>query len=98
MREYRVTSRAASHSPSVPSSGGEVHGDRLGANRRACIAQHRPQDKVKVELKEPLRDVRNIGHVGTGDLEIRVTSDDHLDIAKEMIARSYENSGRPSVA
>ena len=39
-----------------------------------------------------LRDVRNIGHFGTGDLEVRVTADEHLDIAKEMISRSYEVS------
>jgi predicted transport protein len=50
-------------------------------------------DPDEVDLTdEALRDVRSIGHFGTGDLEIRVTSDEHLDVAKEMIARSYENS------
>ncbi|MBW3663366.1 MAG: DUF91 domain-containing protein [Actinobacteria bacterium] len=47
----------------------------------------------EVELVDGLlRDVRNIGHFGTGDLEVRVTDDDHLDVAKEMIRRSYEVS------
>lgn len=39
-----------------------------------------------------LRDVRDIGHFGTGDLEVRITEDEHLELAKEMIARSYEVS------
>lgn len=52
--------------------------------------------KVNPEEVNPvdgvLRDVRNIGHFGTGDLEVRITTDEHLEIAKEMIARSYEVS------
>jgi len=36
-----------------------------------------------------LRDVRSIGHFGTGDLEVRITADEHVEIAKEMIALSY---------
>lgn len=50
-------------------------------------------DPDGVELVDGvLRDVREIGHFGTGDLEVRVTSDEHLDIAKDLIARSYEVS------
>lgn len=45
-----------------------------------------------VEVNGPLRDVRNIGHFGTGDLEIRVTEDSHLEIAKMMIERAYGNA------
>lgn len=47
----------------------------------------------EVELVDGvLRDVRDIGHFGTGGLEVRVTADEHVEIAKEMIARSYEVS------
>lgn len=51
-------------------------------------------DPDEVDLVDGvLRDVREIGHFGTtGDLEIRVTSDEHLEVAKELIARSYEVS------
>jgi predicted transport protein len=50
-------------------------------------------DPDEVDLADGvLRDVRNIGHFGTGDLEVRITEDDHLEVAKEMIARSYEVS------
>ncbi len=36
------------------------------------------------------RDVRNIGHFGTGDLEITIGSDDDLERAKPLIMHSYE--------
>jgi len=36
------------------------------------------------------RDVRNIGHWGTGDLEITIISDDDIERAKPLLARSYE--------
>ena len=34
----------------------------------------------------------NIGHYGTGDLEIRIKSDADLEHAKPLIVRSYEDS------
>ena len=40
-----------------------------------------------------LRDVSNIGHYGTGDLEVRVESKDDIEFAKELIEKAYENSG-----
>lgn len=49
-------------------------------------------DPDEAEIKGPLRDVRNIGHFGTGDLEVRVTEDDHLEIAKAMIEQAYGNA------
>jgi predicted transport protein len=49
-------------------------------------------DPDDVDLgRDALRDVRDIGHFGTGDLEIRVTRDEHLDVAKETIERAYAN-------
>lgn len=38
------------------------------------------------------RDVRNIGHFGTGDLEIVVSSVDDLERAKPLIQQSYESA------
>lgn len=38
------------------------------------------------------RDVRNIGHFGTGDLEITIRSDDDLERAKPLIVKSYEQN------
>lgn len=37
------------------------------------------------------RDVRRIGHFGTGDLEITIRSDEDLERAKPLIVRSYED-------
>jgi predicted transport protein len=39
-----------------------------------------------------LRDVSNIGHFGTGDLEITIRSAEDLERAKEYLNRSYEAS------
>ncbi|MEQ7050917.1 DUF5655 domain-containing protein [Paenibacillaceae sp. P-4] len=68
----------------------------------ACVEIH-PQTKcISVYVKvnpdsiqlEPsfTRDVRQIGHYGTGDLEITIMNDDQLERAKELIQRSYELS------
>lgn len=38
------------------------------------------------------RDVREIGHQGTGDLEIRIESLDDLERAKPLIEKSYDAS------
>ncbi|MFS0558212.1 DUF5655 domain-containing protein [Brevibacillus sp. 179-C9.3 HS] len=68
----------------------------------ACVEIH-PQTKcitiyVKVnpdtiELEPTFtRDVRQIGHYGTGDLEITISNDEHLARAKELIQKSYEMS------
>lgn len=68
----------------------------------ACVEIH-PQTKcISVYVKvnpDPIqlessftRDVRQIGHYGTGDLEITIMNDDQLERAKELIQRSYELS------
>ncbi|NLF77126.1 MAG: DUF91 domain-containing protein [Chloroflexi bacterium] len=50
-------------------------------------------DPDDIELIEGFtRDVRKIGHFGTGDLEIRVSSRDELERAKALIVASYEVS------
>lgn len=43
-----------------------------------------------VKEKGFLRDVRSIGHFGTGDLEITIKTADDLDRAKPYIVKSYE--------
>lgn len=50
-------------------------------------------DPDDVELEEGFtRDVRHIGHYGTGDLEVTLTSYDDLERAKPLIIQSYEAS------
>lgn len=38
------------------------------------------------------RDVSNIGHYGTGNFEIRISSNEDIEKAKILLARSYESS------
>jgi predicted transport protein len=50
-------------------------------------------DPSTVALQENfLRDVRKIGHFGTGDLEISISSDSDLERAKTYLIQSYEAS------
>lgn len=47
----------------------------------------------EVELKEGFtRDVSNIGHYGTGNLEVRIASKDDFEKAKVLIAKSYDEN------
>lgn len=48
-------------------------------------------DPDSVTLEEGFtRDVRNIGHYGTGDLEITIRNYEDLDRAKGLLVTSYE--------
>ena len=68
----------------------------------ACVEVHPKTGVILVYVKVdpdsvPLeqgftRDVRSIGHFGTGDLEIRLTSRDDLERARPLLNRSYEAS------
>lgn len=50
-------------------------------------------DPAQVELEDGFtRDVSNIGHYGTGDLEITLSRSEDLERAKPLIQRSYEMS------
>jgi len=50
-------------------------------------------DPDSVDLEEGFsRDVRKIGHFGTGDLELTIGSHDDLKRARPLILRSYEES------
>jgi predicted transport protein len=49
-------------------------------------------DPDNVKLEEGFtRDVRKIGHWGTGDLEITIKNDEDLEKAKPLILRSYDS-------
>lgn len=68
----------------------------------ACVEVHPQSKRLLVYLKVdpstvPLeegfsRDVRKIGHFGTGDLELRLGARDHLERAMPLIRRSYDVS------
>ncbi|HDR6255498.1 TPA: DUF91 domain-containing protein [Bacillus cereus] len=68
----------------------------------ACLEVHPQSDKVLLYLKvDPkhvelqsgfTRDVSNIGHYGTGDLEVIITSDEDIEKAKYFINMSYDVS------
>ena len=50
-------------------------------------------DPSSIELQEGFsRDVRNIGHYGTGDLEILIRSADDFNRAKPLIEKSYDGA------
>ncbi|HOB37571.1 MAG TPA: DUF5655 domain-containing protein [Methanomassiliicoccaceae archaeon] len=68
----------------------------------ACVEVH-PKNRVilvyvkvdseSVELQPGFtRDMRGIGHYGTGDLEIAIRDKDDLERAKPLIVKSYESS------
>lgn len=48
-------------------------------------------DQITIE-KDFTRDVRDIGHFGTGDLEITIRSDENLEKAKYLIQKSYDDN------
>jgi len=68
----------------------------------ACVEIRRQNARLLVYLKvdpdttkiEPgfTRDVRKIGHYGTGDLEVTITDQETLERAKPLILKSYEKS------
>lgn len=68
----------------------------------ACLEVHPQSDKILLYLKvDPkhielqsgfTRDVSNIGHYGTGDLEVIITSDEDTEKAKPLINMSYDVS------
>ena len=68
----------------------------------ACVEVHPGSEQLLVYVKvNPdtialesgfTRDVRKIGHFGTGDLEIRITSDADISKAEPLLLKSYEAS------
>lgn len=68
----------------------------------ACIEVHPQMGRITVYVKvnpESIdieqgftRDVRKIGHYGTGELEITINKDEQLEKAKSLLLKSYELS------
>ncbi|MDP9311676.1 MAG: endonuclease NucS [Chloroflexota bacterium] len=68
----------------------------------ACVEIHPQLKRISIYLKvdpekvalEPgfTRDVRKVGHFGTGDLEVTVDTDEALERARPLILKSYEAS------
>jgi len=68
----------------------------------ACMEIHPQVGKITlfvkvnpdtIEIKPGFtRDVRKIGHFGTGDLEITISNDEHFELAKPLLIKSYEVS------
>ncbi len=66
----------------------------------ACVELRIAQDNIlayvkvdpdSITLEEGFtRDVQNIGHYGTGDLEITIRNDAHLEKAKPLLLKSYD--------
>ncbi|WCF07658.1 DUF5655 domain-containing protein [Paenibacillus thiaminolyticus] len=58
-----------------------------------CISVYVKVNPDTIELEPSFtRDVRQIGHYGTGDLEITIANDDQLERSKALIHCSYEIS------
>ncbi len=68
----------------------------------ACVEIRPKDEKILVYLKinyetvenkaDNIRDVAEIGHYGTGDTEVIIDSIEDLNVAKELIEKSYEVS------
>lgn len=66
----------------------------------ACVEVHPQSKKLLVYVKHPdpaaaaekgfSRDVTNIGHFGTGNLELTLTSKTYIEKARHLIEQSYE--------
>lgn len=57
------------------------------------ILMHLNINPDEVELKEGFtKDVSNIGHYGTGNLEVRINSKDVFEKAKALITKSYDEN------
>lgn len=60
---------------------------------KGCITCFVKVDPDSVTLEKGFtRDVRSIGHYGTGDLEIKIHNSDELEKAKPLFLKSYESA------
>jgi predicted transport protein len=68
--------------------------------QRALVYLSLDPNQLKEWNEATMRDARNIGHFGMGDLEYSLRTVDQLDEVKGLIRRSYDlrPSGAPSVA
>ena len=62
-------------------------------NQKNCLVMYIHVNPETVDLEEGFsRDVRNVGHHGSGDLELTVKNLDDFEKAKPLILRSFEAS------
>jgi predicted transport protein len=59
-------------------------------NKLILFLKINPKD---IEIPKNGRDVRNIGHYGTGDLELTVSNMEEMEKSKDLIKKSFENIG-----
>ena len=58
-----------------------------------CLLLYLRLNPKKVDFKHGLiRDVRNVGHYGTGDIAVKLSSIDDFEQTKHLIMKSYEAS------
>ncbi len=72
---------------------------KRGGTNFACVAARPTAGSILVYLRlEPppsaerlpfMRDVRRVGHIGTGDLELRIADPGELGASRDYLARSY---------
>ncbi|MFA5020403.1 MAG: DUF262 domain-containing protein [Candidatus Pacearchaeota archaeon] len=60
-------------------------------NQQIKVAIRIPSDKLK-DSRNFARDVTNVGHLGTGNYEIKLTSKDDLVYVLDLIKQAYENN------
>lgn len=49
-------------------------------------------EQFKSQLNDNLRDIRNIGHWGCGDLQLIIKENDDLTLAKDFIKKAYDEN------
>ena len=49
-------------------------------------------EQFKSQLNDSLRDIRNIGHWGCGDLQLIIKENDDLTLAKDLIKKAYDEN------
>lgn len=60
---------------------------------KGCVTVFLKVSPDSIQLQEGFtRDVRKVGHYGTGDLEVTLRSRDDLEMAKALFQESYESS------
>ena len=60
---------------------------------KGCITAFLKVNPDSIQLQQGFtRDVRKVGHYGTGDLEVTLSTRDDLEKAKKLFQESYESS------
>ncbi len=49
-------------------------------------------EEFKSQFSDTLRDIRNIGHWGCGDLQLIIKENDDITLAKDLIKKAYDEN------